>query len=288
MLFFCTGKTSGRSAVNPTNKALDQRRLAWLRQRLHIGCEMSEIVSGLRMQGFSDPAILEGIEIVRPRGNALADGAMQRLPLLKRAPANLHRIDNPSFDLFTLDDFLSPKECARAIALIGHHLRPSTLAYASHDAEFRTSQSADLCLLKSPVALALDAKICRTVGIRAEYSEGIQAQRYDVGQQFKPHWDSFDPGSDYELRLAGVRGNRTWTFMVYLNDDFEGGATRFTRIDHAVKPKAGMALLWNNLTVDGLRNEATMHCGEVVTRGHKIIITKWFRVHGDGPVFQDP
>jgi hypothetical protein len=29
-----------------------------------------------------------------------------------------------------------------------------------------------------------------------------------------------------------------------------------------------------------------MHCGEPVSRGHKIIITKWFRVHGDGPVFQ--
>ena len=33
------------------------------------------------------------------------------------------------------------------------------------------------------------------------------------------------------------------------------------------------------------RIHVTMHCGEPVTRGHKIIITKWFRVHGDGPVF---
>jgi prolyl 4-hydroxylase len=248
---------------------------------------MSETVHDLRRQGFSDAAILEGIEIVRPRGNALADGAMQRLPLLERAPANLHRIDNPAFDLYTLDAFLSPKECARAIALIGHHLRPSTLGYASDDPEFRTSTSADLCHLKSPVALALDAKICRTVGIRSEYSEGIQAQRYDVGQQFKPHWDALETGTSYYERLAGLRGNRTWTFMVYLNDDFDGGATRFTRIDYVVKPKTGMALLWNNLTADGLRNDATMHCGEVVTRGHKIIITKWFRVHGDGPVFHE-
>ena len=30
-----------------------------------------------------------------------------------------------------------------------------------------------------------------------------------------------------------------------------------------------------------------MHCGEPVVRGHKIIITKWFRIHGDGPVFHD-
>jgi len=120
-----------------------------------------------------------------------------------------------------------------------------------------------------------------------EYSEGIQAQRYDVGQQFKPHWDYFTPDTDAYRRLAGVRGNRTWTFMVYLNDVLEGGATRFTKIDHAVTPKAGMAVLWNNLNADGSTNEFTMHCGEPVVRGHKIIITKWFRIHGDGPVFHD-
>ena len=72
--------------------------------------------------------------------------------------------------------------------------------------------------MRSPAALELDAKICKTLGIRAEYSEGIQAQRYDVGQQFKAHWDYFQPDTDVYRRLAGVRGNRTWTFMVYLND----------------------------------------------------------------------
>ena len=74
--------------------------------------------------------------------------------------------------------------------------------------------------------------------------------------------------------------------MVYLNDGMEGGATRFTEIDHAVQPKTGMALFWDNLQADGTPNQATRHCGEPVTRGHKVIITKWFRVHGDGPVFQ--
>jgi prolyl 4-hydroxylase len=48
-----------------------------------------------------------------------------------------------------------------------------------------------------------------------------------------------------------------------------------------------MALLWNNLNPDGTPNEYTMNCGEPVIRGHKIIITKWFRVHGDGPVFHE-
>ncbi|HTU66703.1 MAG TPA: 2OG-Fe(II) oxygenase, partial [Steroidobacteraceae bacterium] len=155
----------------------------------------------------------------------------------------------------------------------------------SDDKAFRTSQTADLCYLKSPVATGLDEKICRTLGIRPEYSEGIQAQRYDVGQQFKPHWDYYEPDTHVYHRFAGVRGNRTWTFMVYLNQEMEGGATRFTEIDYAVKPKTGTALIWNNLNADGTPNKATMHCGEPVTSGFKLIITKWFRELGDGPLF---
>ena len=86
-------------------------------------------------------------------------------------------------------------------------------------------------------------------------------------------------------RYAGVRGNRTWTFMVYLNEGMEGGATHFDAIDYAVQPKLGMTVIWNNLKADGTPNENTRHAGEPVTKGHKVIITKWFRVFGDGPLF---
>jgi prolyl 4-hydroxylase len=265
--------------------ALDPRALQWLRERIQLACDMPETVATLRQQTFSDAAIIAGFEAVRPRGNALANGAMQSLPLIRSAPPNLHRIENPKFTAYTLDDFLNPKECAQLIALIGHNLRPSALAADDPDRDFRTSRTANFGNLRSPSAVAVDAKICKTLGIRSEYSEGIQGQRYEAGQQFKPHFDCFEPGSEAFKRFAGVRGNRTWTFMVYLNDGMEGGATRFTEIDRAVLPKAGMALFWNNLHEDGSPNTATMHCGEPVTRGHKVIITKWFRVHGDGPVF---
>jgi prolyl 4-hydroxylase len=108
-----------------------------------------------------------------------------------------------------------------------------------------------------------------------------------VGEQFKPHLDAFEPGSNAYQRYAGVRGNRTWTFMVYLNEGMEGGATRFPKVDVVIAPRTGMALLWNNLDDKGAPNPATQHCGEPVTRGCKVIITKWFRVHGDGPVLHE-
>jgi prolyl 4-hydroxylase len=258
--------------------------LDWLREQLRIGCDMSDSVLRLRNEGYSDEAILAGLEAIRPRGDALTSGFMNP-PLLQRPPKTLRQYDSDRLQLFELDDFLSRKECARIIALINHHLRPSTLSYASDDKAFRTSTTADLCHLKSPVATHIDEKICRTLGIRVQYSEGIQAQRYDVGQQFKAHWDYFPPDTAVYRRLAGLRGNRTWTFMVYLNDGMEGGATRFTEIDYSVQPKAGKAVIWNNLLADGTCNTATMHSGEPVLSGHKLIITKWFRVYGDGPLF---
>jgi prolyl 4-hydroxylase len=267
-------------------RPLDARELALLRTEMRLACDMSLSVQRLRGLGYSDRAIVAAFEAVRPRGDGIA-GGIHHPPLLRNPPAKLRKVDTDRLDLYALDDFLSRGECERIVSLVAHHLHPSALSYVPDDKAFRTSQTAELCHLKSPAALQLDAKICRTLGVRAEYSEGIQAQRYDVGQQFKPHWDYFPVGSELYKRFAGVRGNRTWTFMVYLNDGMTGGATRFTEIDLEVQPKRGMALLWNNLRPDGTPNPATMHCGEPVIAGHKIIITKWFRAMGDGPVFYD-
>src|SRR5262245_24160293 len=267
--------------AGPVNDA----NLKFLRQCMDIACDMHESVETLRKVGYSDEAIAEAVEKVRPRGNALESGLAP--PLIRRNPPKLRKIDTDLFDAYTLENFLSAGECAKLASLIGHHLRPSKLGYGYSDTAMRTSTTAELCHLKAPAALAIDEKICKTLGIRVSYSEGISAQRYDVGQQFRGHHDYFTPGTDQYNRVAGIRGNRTWTFMVYLNDGMEGGATRFIKLNHAVAPKKGMALFWNNLKPDGSPNENTLHAGEPVTAGHKIIITKWFRVHGDGPVFHE-
>ena len=271
--------------MSARDSPLDADELTRLRWAMRLATDLSQSVERLRQLGYSDRSILAAFEQVRPRGNSLDGGAIHDPPVLQRKPPNLHRLHHDRLDLYTLEDFLSRQECQRVVALIGHHLQPSIVSYVSDDRSFRTSQTAELCHLRSPVALNLDDRICRTLGIRTEYSEGIQAQRYDVGQQFKPHWDYYQPGTEEYSRYAGVRGNRTWTFMVYLNEGMEGGGTRFTELDLKVTPKLGMALFWNNLLPDGSPNPATMHCGEPVISGFKVIITKWFRVFGHGPLF---
>lgn len=267
-------------------RALDASWKAWLKENIDRGCSRRELVEILRTHGFSLSSIERSMGDAFPLDTPQPE-PLQPPPLVRQMPRTLRRFPSDKLDLYTLDDFLSAKECDRLMALIRHHLRPSTVTIEHTDKVFRTSQTCDLSLLRTPVALGCDEKIARTLGIRLGYSEGIQAQRYDVGQQFKAHTDYFEPGTPEYAKFGGERGNRTWTFMVYLNDGMGGGGTRFFAIDHTCVPRRGQAVIWNNLNPDGTPNAATLHAGEPVTSGCKVIITKWFRQLGTGPMFYE-
>jgi hypothetical protein len=89
---------------------LGPRGLELLRDRLRVANDMGETVEWLRAKGYTDEAILDAIETVRPRGDALAQGVINP-PLIRRAPANLRKIATDKLLLYTLEDFLSPREC---------------------------------------------------------------------------------------------------------------------------------------------------------------------------------
>ncbi len=115
------------------------------------------------------------------------------------------------------------------------------------------------------------------LGLSLTTSEPLQGQRYAMGQEFKPHTDTFEPGGyDFYVHTAGT-GQRTWTAMIYLNEPEAGGATRFKTIGKTVQPETGKLLAWNNLLPDGRPNPATLHQGMKVRRGTKYVLTKWFR-----------
>jgi hypothetical protein len=99
--------------------------------------------------------------------------------------------------------------------------------------------------------------------------ENLQVQKYEQGQKYNPHYDSFSfkDGSD----------QRSWTVMVYLEcKELEGGSTYFPKIDLRITPEKAMAVVWNNLRNDYCRDENTLHTGTPVISGTKIIVTMWF------------
>jgi prolyl 4-hydroxylase len=212
--------------------------------------------------------------------------ALVEIPLLRLGKRrDVNYIANPKIQLLPIDRFLSSKECAEVIKLMEESLRPSTVTVSNGDDTFRTSYSSDLSLLKSEFVNYVDKKIADALGINISYSEGVQGQKYNVGEEFKPHTDYFEPATQDYKDNASVRGNRTWTFMIYLQNTPKGGATYFPRIDKIFYPKKGMAVVWNNLYGNGAPNADTLHHGMKVEKGKKYIITKWFREKGNGPMF---
>ena len=244
------------------------------------GMSYDDLLHRIMLLGAHYPADSPTILAAEGRRAAPIDHAAIAAVRITRPEGGARRFPSDKLQLFTLEHFLSAGECDAIVAIIGDNLRPSTVTIAGPDRHYRTSRTCDLSLLRLAAITRLDEKIARTLGERVGRSEGIQAQRYAVGQEFKRHTDYFEPGSDEYRQHARQRGNRTWTFMVYLNAVARGGATRFFAIEHDFLPVKGMAVIWNNLHADGTVNADTLHAGLPVEEGEKLIITKWFRERG--------
>ena len=194
--------------------------------------------------------------------------------LLERA--GMQRSPFPKIELFQLRDFLPAAMCDELISLIETNRRPSTIADPNGDTYFRTSETCDLDP-DEPVVRDLEARLHALNRIDPAHGEPVQGQRYDVRQEFKAHTDYFEPGGIDFNRYCSVAGQRTWTFMVYLNAVEAGGGTRFGVPKKIIQPEPGKLLAWNNRRPDGRPNPNTLHHGMKVRRGVKYVITKWYR-----------
>ena len=192
------------------------------------------------------------------------------------AHPGVRRVPSPRIELFDRPGFLAPDLCAALIELVDRDRRPSTIADPNGDHYFRTSETCDLDP-EQPAVRELEARLFALNGIDPAHGEPVQGQRYEVGQEFKAHTDYFEPtGQDFE-RYCSVAGQRTWTFMIYLNAVEAGGATRFKVVDKLFRPETGKLVCWNNHRPDGSLNAATLHHGMKVRKGVKYVITKWYR-----------
>lgn len=211
---------------------------------------MPIITCGMTNPGETTPARLMG------RG-------MRRMPT-----ARITLLDQPGF--------LPPELCAQLVELIDRDRRPSTIADSNGDNYFRTSETCDLPGTE-PAVKDLEDRLFALNGIARPHGEPVQGQRYAVGQEFKAHTDYFEPqGGDFQT-YCGVAGNRTWTFMIYLNEVDAGGGTRFKVIDKTFKPEIGKLVCWDNKRPNGTLNPVTLHHGMKVRKGVKYVITKWYR-----------
>jgi prolyl 4-hydroxylase len=177
-------------------------------------------------------------------------------------------VDGDSLDYrapiaFTLDDVLTRDECAALIARIdaaNPEVAPITAgAGFEMRPEIRNNERAiidDAALARhlfARVESALPSTLCDMTPVGA--NERFRCYRYRPGQRFAPHYDGAFVRNDNERSLL--------TFMVYLNDGFEGGNTAFLDYDVRAVPQTGSALLFQH---------QVLHEGCQVVTGTKYVL----------------
>ena len=288
--------------------------IEWSNLNMERGCDKDGIFKALLDEGFGLRSIINSmgyIPIANPafilnplKGNRTSNTQQDQQQNLQQTQEisftaentfkfhcpNAQNLSTDLAEFYVLDDFLNREECENLSRITQSHMEPSTIATTNLEDltnGFRTSKTCNLSILDNDsdndFVKSINSRICNIIGINDSYSEGIQGQYYTEGQEFKAHNDFF--GDELYNLYAKTQGQRTYTFMIYLNDVEEGGETEFPHLDIKITPQLGKAVIWNNLLPDGKSNNNTLHQAHPIIKGTKCIITKWFRSRGIGEAY---
>jgi prolyl 4-hydroxylase len=178
--------------------------------------------------------------------------------------------DDPMIHRFPA--FLTSDECDYLAETALPRLQPAVVIHPTTGAflrdPVRTSTSAGFPFVaEDPVLHAINRRIARATGTSYEQGEPLQVLSYEPGQQYKLHSDA----------LPGQGNQRVVTFLVYLNDDYAGGETSFPDLGIAVRGAVGEGLIFHNVDAHGQPHPRARHAGLPVSRGRKLILSKWIR-----------
>jgi predicted 2-oxoglutarate/Fe(II)-dependent dioxygenase YbiX len=177
-------------------------------------------------------------------------------------------MEKESLDLervFVIHDFVSNEECRRFIDVseqAGYGEAPITTGSGF---VMRKDIRDNARVISDDPALAAELFERARPFLPEEYfgwrlvglNERFRYYRYDRAQKFDRHTDG------YFQRENGERSHLT--FMIYLNDGFEGGSTNFYHLHPTLKvrPAAGMALVFMH---------RVLHEGAPIIEGRKYVL----------------
>lgn len=182
----------------------------------------------------------------------------------------------PDMTLFT--NFLSEQDCKELITEASKSMHKSKVVGEGGKAtlhEARTNSGAFLSRGSSPLIERIEQHISILTGIPIENGEGLQISRYEVGEEYRPHYDYFNPKrEDFTDRIKS-HGQRVATFLMYLSTPEDGGHTTFPDAKIDVPAVMGNALLFKYPKAE--REGLTLHGGSPVKAGVKWVAVKWLR-----------
>lgn len=232
------------------------------------GCEADEAkaLQMLREIADQDPVAAEQLSLLR-----------QMMSLADSNEAQRERVSSdPSIEI--VRKLLLPEECAYLIRRAEPLLKPSLIddpvTGRGKPDPIRTSHGAAFVPHEEDLVVqAINRRIALASGTQVDHTEALYVMRYAPGQEYRPHLDA----------LAGLKNQRAWTAIAYLNEEFEGGATVFPELSISVRLGAGDLLIFRNADSDGEPDLRMRHAGEPVTSGAKWIATRWIRTGPHDP-----
>jgi prolyl 4-hydroxylase len=141
--------------------------------------------------------------------------------------------------LWSVDDVYTPAECRDFIELIERSspaLATNNPLYRNQDRVMRDDPEAAVELFRR-LRPHLPGRLgpLHLVGL----NERLRLYRYGAGQRFEPHMDHWYRPSANRVTLH--------TVLVYFNDDFEGGETRFLeQLERTIVPRRGTAAIFQH------------------------------------------
>jgi prolyl 4-hydroxylase len=170
-----------------------------------------------------------------------------------------------------LGNVLSDEECDGLIQVSKDKMRRSKIANSLEVDALRTSSSTFFQEGENDLVTRIEKRVSQIMNIPFEHGEGLQILNYQIGQEYKAHFDFFSPTS------KSASNPRISTLVMYLNDVEEGGETYFPKLNFAVSPKKGMAVYFEYFYDNQALNELTLHGGAPVIIGDKWAATQWMR-----------
>jgi prolyl 4-hydroxylase len=179
-------------------------------------------------------------------------------------------------------EFVTDSACDWLIARARGRLKRALIYDPAHGGDvadrMRTNSAAGFDLMDADVVqVGIQHRMAAAVGLPVHNMEGPTVLHYTVGQEITNHFDFLNPdipNYDDEIRR---RGERIITFLVYLNDDYDGGETDFPELGVRHKGRRRDGLLFVNALPNGKPDTRMVHAGLAPTRGEKWIFSQFIR-----------
>jgi hypothetical protein len=177
--------------------------------------------------------------------------------------------------------FATPAECDWLIERARPRLKPA-MVYDGGGNEVvdpaRTNSSTEFQIVDMDLVIEIiRSRISRALRVPLAAFELTQFLHYRPGQEFRLHHDYLDPANPEHRKHLETHGQRIATFLIYLNEQFEGGETDFPRAGVRFRGDTGDAIFWANVGPDGEPNLASVHTGRPPSSGEKWVLSQWVR-----------